>query len=308
MSALYYLAWRAMGCDVSVQLETDTDGAALLREVPARVETIEARLSRFRPSSELMQFNEQAGSWVVVSDTLYANISAAKHAARLTNGAFNPLVMPALLAQGYDRDFATIDEPIITSAHPAADWHMIELHRASREARIPFGSAVDLGGIAKGWTAALIADELSVFGACLVNFGGDLVARSAPEGLPGWEVAIADPYGESSLATFWLRDSSLMTSGVDFRRWESRDGVSHHHIIDPSTGQSAESDVWTVTVHHPDAVTAEAYTKAVLLAGGQQGLYWIQAQWNAAALLVCRDGAVLATPQFLSHVSERIVL
>jgi thiamine biosynthesis lipoprotein len=309
MKRLFHIAWRAMGCEVAVQLETADDGQAILSAVPAQVESLEARLSRFRPESELMQFNARAGEWATVSDVLFANMSAAKHAARLTDGAFNPLVLPALIANGYDRTFHTVSSPEANPSLPSADWHGIELRPQTREVRIPPNSAVDLGGIAKGWTAERLADDFAAHGACLINFGGDLVARGAPQDLPGWEVAIADPGQTAPLGNLWLRNASLATSGVDFRRWIARNGTAHHHIIDPRTGRSADTDVLTVTVHHRNAVSAEAYAKAVLLRGAESGLHWLDTRWDAAGLVVRQDGAVLATAlfssRFLSHSEQR---
>ncbi|MFN8528889.1 MAG: FAD:protein FMN transferase [Anaerolineae bacterium] len=302
MSRLFHIEWRAMGCAVSVQIETERDGQAILSAIPGQVESLEARLSRFRPESELMRLNARAGQWVNVSDVLFTNLSAAKHAARLTEGAFNPLVLPALIANGYDRTFQAVSMPETKPSIPAAAWHGIELRPQTREVRIPPNSAVDLGGSAKGWTAEHIADDLAAHGACLVNFGGDLVARGAPQDQPGWEVSVADPVENAPIGSVWLRDASLVTSGVDFRRWVTQDGTSHHHIIDPRTGRSADTDVMTATVYHENAVTAEAYAKTVLLRGAENGLNWLQSQWGASGLVVRHNGTVLATPQFSSQL------
>lgn len=307
MNPLFFTAWRAMGCEVSIQLETEGDGQALLSSLPAQVEAIEARLSRFRSDSELMRLNAQAGQWVRVSEVLFANIRAAKHAARLTDGRFNPLVLPSLVALGYDRSFTEIGHPVASEPRPAADWNGIALRLRTHEVYLPANSALDLGGIAKGWTAAHVADELARYGACLVNFGGDLVARGTPQNLPGWEVSIADPFNPLPLAMLGLRDASLMTSGTDFRRWTTSNGVQQHHIVDPRTGGAAETDVLSVTVYHPHAVTAEAYTKAILLRGAEAGLNWLHTQWNAAALVVRHDGSVLTTPDFPDLIHERNV-
>jgi len=305
MKQIYYSTWRAMNCDVSAQLETEADGKALLGGLPAEVEAIEARLSRFRANSELMALNARAGQWVTASDVLFENVRAAKQASRLTDGMFNPLVLPALVAAGYDRSFPDIRQPETTHPVPAADWRGIGLRPTTHEVRIPAGSALDLGGVAKGWTAARLADELAAYGPCLVNVGGDLVARGAPQNLPGWEVIVEDPFDRHALVTLWLRDAALVTSGTDFRRWTSANGVEQHHIVDPRTGSPAETDVLTVTVHHRHAPTAEAYAKAVLLGGAQAGLDWLQSQWNAAGLVVRRDGAVLATADFTDLVQQR---
>ena len=296
-----------MGCQVSVQLETETDGRSILRKLPAAVEAIEACLSRFRPDSELMRLNGKAGEWCRVSEVLFENIQAAKHGALLTDGLFNPLVLPAMLANGYDRSFEQITVPHTTENIPAADWRGIELKLATREIRIPFDSALDLGGIAKGWTAAKLADDLAQSGPCLVNIGGDIAARSAPDGLPGWQVEVSDPFNDAPLASLWLRGTTIVTSGVDYRRWKTQEGPARSHIVDPRTGQSVETDVMNVTVIHPHAPTAEAYAKAIMLRGAEDGLHWLNQQWHAAGLVTQQDGKVLSTSNFAQFVSERLV-
>jgi len=227
-----------MGCQINAQIETETDGNTILRQLPFEIEAIEARLSRFRPNSELMQLNRRAGEWIDASEILFENVQAAKHAARLTDGLFNPLVLPAMLANGYDRSFEQITMPHTVENIPAADWRGIELKLATREIRIPVNSALDLGGIAKGWTAARLADDLAKSGSCLVNVGGDIAARGAPDGLPGWQVEVSDPFSDVPLVSLWLKDSTIVTSGVDFRRWETQEGQTQHHIVDPRTGHS----------------------------------------------------------------------
>ncbi len=296
-----------MGCQINAQIETETDGNTILRQLPFEIEAIEARLSRFRPNSELMQLNRRAGEWIDASEILFENVQAAKHAARLTDGLFNPLVLPAMLANGYDRSFEQITMPHTVENIPAADWRGIELKLATREIRIPVNSALDLGGIAKGWTAARLADDLAKSGSCLVNVGGDIAARGAPDGLPGWQVEVSDPFSDVPLVSLWLKDSTIVTSGVDFRRWETQEGQTQHHIVDPRTGHSGETDVLTATVIHAHAPTAEAYAKAIMLRGAEEGLNWLNQQWYATGLVIQHDGKVLTTSNFAQSLNERLI-
>ncbi len=307
MSPLYMIEFRAMGCQVNVQLQTEADGNALLQQLPNEFELIEACLSRFRPDSELMQVNRQAGEWLPASEVLFKNVQAAKQAALLTDGLFNPLVLPAMLANGYDRSFEEIGTPVVPKNVPAADWHTIELRPSTHEVRIPGNSALDLGGIAKGWTAAKVANDLAQYGHCLVNIGGDMVARGAPNGLPGWEIEVGDPFSDESLLSLWLTDNTIATSGVDFRRWSTPDGQPQSHIVDPRTGCSVQTDVLSATVVHPHAPTAEVFAKAVILRGAEAGLNWLNQQWNAAGLVVQHDGAVLTTSSFSQLFNERLL-
>ncbi|MCA9915287.1 MAG: FAD:protein FMN transferase, partial [Anaerolineae bacterium] len=188
---------------------------------------------------------------------------------------------------------------------PIADWREIDLRISASEVCIPHGAALDLGGTAKGWAAQLIADGLAEVGACLVDFGGDVVGRGAPDRLPGWPVEIEDPFTGQAFASVYLQDASIATSGTDFRHWRDANGDVVHHIVDPRTGKSAATDVLAVTVIHPQAVHAEAYAKAVLLQGAERGLSWLNNQWNGAGLVFRLDGATLANSRFTDLSIER---
>lgn len=302
---IYLIEFRAMGCQVSIQLDTHVDGGAILSRAPAQVAALETRLTRFNDHSELMRLNARAGEWTSVSDILFDNIHAAKYGALLTDGLYNPLILPALIANGYDRTFEQINPVTAKSPLPAANWREISLRLQTHQVRIPAGSAIDLGGIAKGWTAAYIAGELAQYGACLINIGGDMVGRGAPEGFTGWPVEIEDPVTGTPFASIYLTDSTIVTSGTDYRRWLGQDGRHRHHIIDPRTGQSSNSDALAVTIIHPHTTTAEAFTKAVLIRGTDDGLNWLNQQWHAGGLVFRRDGSVLATSTFSTLIHER---
>ncbi|PJF28862.1 MAG: FAD:protein FMN transferase [Phototrophicales bacterium] len=297
---IYYISFRAMGCQITIQLQTAQDGRAILDAIPSQVEQIEGQLSRFRLTSDLMRLNECAGEWVKVSEVLFEVIHLAKHTARLTDGLYNPLILPALIANGYDRSFEQIDMPVIQPTPPIADWHDIGLRVASHEVRLPKASAIDLGGIAKGWTANWLAEHLSQFGACLVNIGGDMVARGAPLSSSGWQVGI-----DTNQEVLWLRlsDTAIATSGIDYRRWKTTTHEEYHHILHPKTGKPAQTDVLSATVIHPHACYAEAYAKTVILLGSQAGLEWLSGQWDAHGLVVSKDGRILATSGLMQFVS-----
>lgn len=303
---IHYTQFRAMGCQVEVQLETEADGQAILKALPDYFEKLENQLSRFRPDSELSQFNAQAGTLVEVSEVLFENLCASKQAARITDGLYNPLVLPALTASGYEGDYDHLKLPLTKPAPSIVDWTEMRIQSDSRSVFIPTDSGVDLGGIAKGWTADHLADELAQYGPCLVNIGGDITARGAPTGSDGWQVAVADPGQPTPLTRLTLRNNAVVTSGTDYRRWRTSDGQIRHHIIDPRTGDCAQSDVLSVTIIHHHAPTAEAYAKAVLILGSQSGLEWLAQKWNTAGIVICTDGAVLSTSNWQFVESERV--
>ena len=65
-------------------------------------------------------------------------------------------------------------------------------------------------------------------------------------------------------------------STVAIRRW-SKDGVEHHHIIDPRTGRSADTDLLAVAVADQSAARGEALAKAAMIAGETNGTALLRA-------------------------------
>jgi thiamine biosynthesis lipoprotein len=292
----YVIAFRAMGSQVNVWLETGEDGTVILQQVPGWLEDIEAVLSRFRPTSELSYLNRQVGKRVTVSDIMCTNIAQALMAARLTGGLVTPLVLRALVAAGYDRSFEMLQGTVTgrTEGVPLCDWEGIQLNETARRVWLP--DQIDLGGTAKGWSAQLVANRLAGYGAALVDLGGDIVGRGKP-----WAVQLHDPFQpDTPFTTLTLHDEAVATSGTDYRRW----GTRQHHIIDPRTGIPADTDVVSATVIHPDAVLAETFAKAVLLQGSRAGLSWLAQQPQTAGAVFDREGRVLATENFQTHIQQ----
>ena len=77
----------------------------------AEVAACETALSRFDPSSDLSAgSNRDAGSWVTVDERLAEAIRLALNARIATGGRFDPTILPALVAAGYDRSFELLEE------------------------------------------------------------------------------------------------------------------------------------------------------------------------------------------------------
>ncbi len=298
--------FRAMGSQIVLWLDTADWRAAApaFAEAQALFVRNENALSRFRPHSELMQLNGRSNQWVPVSDLLWREVTLAVQMADMTNGRFDPTLLHALHHAGYDQSFEQLTTGVRngpTQAKPRSllgRWREIELDENRQAVRLPLGVGLDLGGIAKGDTAQQALSLLEKTGPALIDAGGDLVAGLAPANCPGWPVALSAPWTAAAptrdLATFWLANGALATSGVDYRSWV-QDGQVAHHLIDPQTGQSANTDALTATVFAPEAAVAEAWATATLIAGMDAGIDNLL-EHDLAGLVIARDGRILATP------------
>ena len=79
------------------------------------LELLEGRWSRFRPTSELCRLNDAGGAPVVVSASTFSLLARAVGAWRDTGGRYDPTVLTALEAAGYNRDFDSITRTSPTS-------------------------------------------------------------------------------------------------------------------------------------------------------------------------------------------------
>ncbi|HEX6062356.1 MAG TPA: FAD:protein FMN transferase [Candidatus Limnocylindria bacterium] len=256
MSALEALRFEALGgeCELySLSVERPSDLAA----VRAWIDAMHDRLTRFAPDSELSRLNAAAGRWIAVSPELEALLQLSLVAHATSFGLVHVGVLPALLAAGYTRDFAAGQTPATGEiAIPPPLPEMLEVARS--QARLAPGTAVDLGGIAKGWLADRAVERIGPNS--LANFAGDLRARGeGPDGT-GWPVGFGP-------TTVLLKDTGAATSGTRGRRWSERS----HHLIDPRTGLPADTDLAEVSVIAPTGVDAEVLAKTALLLGREAG-------------------------------------
>lgn len=307
---LLHVDFRAMGCQMSAWVAT-TDARVAERYLTAAwafIRATERQLSRFLPDSELSRMNARPGVPVRVSPLLWRVLVAAVEAAGRTDGRYDPTLLTNLEAAGYDRTFEAVEDGPGSPrpAEPRGEtWRNLKLDARSGTVTLPPGVRVDLGGIAKGWVAQRAADMLAPLGPCLVDAGGDIAAVGAPPGQRGWPIGVADPDDpETDLAVLAVRDRGVATSGIDYRRWR-RGGRVQHHLIDPRSGQPAETDLSTVTVVAPDAAWADACALTAMLMGSRDGLDWLEGlEGGEEALLVCQDGRRLATSGLWRHLQE----
>ena len=237
-------------------------GAGTLAEAEVWVRQMHDRFTRFSEFSELSHFNAAAGSWVNVSDEMAALLRESLRAYEVSDGLVHAATLPALLAAGYTRDFSLGSTR--TAAPPPPPGPLPELLQLRKgEARLAPGTAIDLGGIAKGWMADRLADRLGAN--CLVNLCGDLFARGPGETGEGWPVG----FGER---TVLLKDMAAATSGVTKRMW----GPGLHHLIDPRTARPAQTDLNEVSVLASTATDAEIYAKVALLKGSVEAATWLE--------------------------------
>jgi thiamine biosynthesis lipoprotein len=281
-----------MGTDAHVMtVGTGPEPAAVV----ARLQELERRWTRFDDRSELSRIGACGGHPVVTSPETLLLVERSVEAWRRTAGRFDPSVIGALEALGYDRDFdrvrrgeAVTDRP----TDPAPGLADVIVDTRVGLVQLPAGVRVDPGGLGKGLAADLAAVEAVAASddgyGILVSVGGDLRAHGRPPA-EGWEIELDHLMGAP--ARLNLRSGAVATSSVLRRRWEAA-GETRHHVIDPRTGRPSTGAVASVSVLAADAWWAEVLATLLLLDGDAAGVPAVPEHLLAdtGALLTLHDG------------------
>jgi len=192
-----------------------------------------------------------------------------------------------VVAAGYDRSFElVVRDGSGDLSEPPPTGGRVEVDRTSGRVMLEPGYKLDLGGIAKGWAADRVAAGLGEIGSALVNAGGDVATAGPRE----WPIAVETA---NRSITLGLSGGGLATSGRDRRSW-TRDGLPQHHIVDPSTGCPALTQLLTVTVAAESATEAEVWATSLFLAGSSERAL-NEADAAGITAVVVRDGDVQLT-------------
>jgi thiamine biosynthesis lipoprotein len=241
-------------------------------EALAEVDRLEARLSLYRPSSEIAQVNAQAARRPVrVSPPVFRLLQHAQRLQRETGGMFDIAAAPLVRCWGFmdgGRRVPGADE--IAQARQRSGFGHILLDETDFTARFDReGVMIDLGAIGKGFAIDRAADILREAGltSALLHGGTSTVyGLGHPPDAAGWKVAIIEAPDAPRLgAAVVLRDSALSVSAVWARSFEAA-GRTYGHVIDPRTGHPVNHAI-LAAVGLPSATETDAFSTALLVAG-----------------------------------------
>ena len=158
--------------------------------------------------------------------------------------------------------------------------------------------SIDVGAIAKGYAAEMIAESLREKGISgyLISVGGNVCAVGSKPGGQKWTVGIESPFGDGFCETVSVCDVSVVTSG-SYQRYFELDGVRYHHIIDPDT-LFPENRFVSVTVISGSSALADALSTALFNMDIEQGKALIASLEGTYAMWVTADGEKLCSDGF----------
>jgi thiamine biosynthesis lipoprotein len=283
-----------MACRFEVTLPSeDARHVAAAREALDEVDALEAALTVFRETSELVRVNREAAAGPVeVTPGLFALLRLCRDLHAATAGAFDPTSTPLSRGWGFlAREGRQPAPEEIAEARNLVGMEKVELGEAERTVRFTTpGVELNLGAIGKGWALDRVAGSLRARGVsrALLSAGGSSLLGWGNE---VWELALRP--GGAGFGTLRLRDAALGTSGAGEQHFE-QDGRRFGHVLDPRAGWPAEG-VWSASVVADEAAVADALATALLVGGPEAAEALCASRPGTMAILVLesRKGQML---------------
>lgn len=271
---------------VRIYAEADAVLMGLKARLQAVLDGIDREMSPYRIDSDLTRFNlAPAGVFVTLPARMMTVMRHALDIADMTDGAFDPAILPAVELWGFGAKTVAAGVPDI-SVLPASRWRDL-VWQADGMIK-PEGVCIDLCAIAKGYAVDALMDLLKSepgVRSALVEVGGELKGWGVqPDGLPFW-VEIETPAKVATVAA--LCNWAVATSGEQVRSFV-HDGQVHSHIIDSRTLAPTRSGTVSVTVFDADCWRADALATALMVMGETRAMDFAVTQ-DIPCLIWLRD-------------------
>lgn len=279
------LSGQTMGTTWAVQvvLPADLAEAAVRARLEAVFTGIIDQMSAWEPTSELSRFNASpAGTIQSIGPDFALVLSRALAIAEATEGVFDPTFGALTDLWGLGARPVPPGLPSderLRAALVQGGWKRLVFDPFGGTIVQPGGMALDVNGVAKGHAVDRAAEALTALGlsAFLVEIGGELRGEGVkPDGLPWWVQLEEPPEAVPGAARrapmiVALHGLSIATSG-DYRRGFDLGGKAYGHTLDPRTGRPCETGLASVSVLHPDCLSADAYATALTVMGRAEGM------------------------------------
>ena len=244
----------------------------------AELQRLDALLSTGSNTSEVTRINQQKTA-NLSDDTAYL-LERSQQIYQDTQGAFDITIYPIMKLWGFAGDtFHVPTQKELDAVLPGVDMSALCYQKENKTLTIPEASAMDFGGIAKGYASDRAAEILKNYGieSAIMNLGGNVRAIGTKTDGSLWRVGIRTPDGSQPyLGTISVKDKAVITSG-GYERYFEENGIVYHHIIDPKTGKPAQNGLVSVTIVCEDGTTADGLSTALYVMGTEKALtFWQQ--------------------------------
>lgn len=271
---------------------------------------IDVSLSVWNKNSTISEFNRSDS--MAVSDPLFLTVFfRSREIAELTQGAFQPMIMPIVRAWGFGPDgvhpkgdlntdslMVLVNTPLkIAAADTLAESESLTYFISKLK-----GQELDVNGIAKGYTVDMLGAFLKTKGVdnFMIEVGGEILVSGVNNKDEIWHIGIDKPVNPEEsrelLAVAEINNRAVATSG-SYRKFYESNGKRYSHTIDPGTGKPVDHNLLSTTVLAPNCTNADAFATAFMVMGVEKSKQFIadHPDLQLDVYLIYADGDSLKT-------------
>lgn len=285
----------------------DASKEHLLEECFELADMYEDYFSKTVTDSDVSKINAAAGTPVKVHDETIELLKLGIYYGDLSNGKFDitigklsdlwdfstkALIDESEMNASYLPTASSIEAALATVDYTAIsiDGNMVTLNNPE--------SALDLGGIAKGYIADKMKEFLNENGVTsgIINLGGNVLTLGAKKDGSAYTIGIQKPFSEdgSAIASVEVTDKTVVTSGI-YERYFKVDDKLYHHILDVTTGYPYENELLEVTIITDSSANADALSTTCFSLGLEKGLALIESLEDTEAIFITDDYEIHTT-------------
>lgn len=269
---------------------------AALQEAAESIQQLDSLWSVTDEESEIYQVNHSEGQPVMVSEITADLIAFALEIAQQTDGALDPTIYPLIHAWGFiNQDYHLPAQQEIQNLLQFTGYEKVRLDGDT--ITVPENFQLDLGAVGKGYTGDLISDLLKERGitSALLDIGGNIQMIGSKLNGSAWRLGMKNPLGEGNYGILEVSDCAVVTSGGYERYFTGEEGNVYWHILDPDTGQPADSGLLSVTIVAKEGILCDALSTAIFVMGLAEGSQYWRTHGGFDMLLMTKDGEIYLT-------------
>ena len=239
------------------------------QQASSAVTELENLISWRVEDSDIATLNQEAGGeFQDIDPQTWDILNTALQVCQASGGAFDITIAPISWLWDFDEEPHLPQASTIESLLPAVDYTQLSLQEDGTAALRSSSSALDLGAVGKGAAcdAAVAAYQEAGVERAVVSVGGSV-------GVYGEK-----PFGQKG----------------SYEKQFTEDGVTYHHLLDPSTGYPADSGLLSVTVWSSSGALSDALSTACFVLGLEDSLPLLE-QFDSQALFITQERQIYLT-------------
>ncbi len=290
-----------MGTLCSIKIY-DKDHSKAMNKAFDRIKEIENEMTINKSGSEVDSINAAAGEKPVkVSLDTYTVIKKGLYYSELSEGKFDITIGPLVKLWGIGTDNAKVPSSLeLEGVKKLINYKNIVLDEENKSIMLKDKNMIlDLGAIAKGYTADEVAKVLKANGIthAIINLGGNIFVMDKNPNGNKWRIGVQNPFSQrgESVGTIEVSDESIVTSGI-YERYFEKDGKHYHHILDSSTGYPYENSIAGISIISKKSVDGDALSTSVFTMGLEDGLKFLKTINDVEGIFITKNKEVYITP------------